>query len=69
MAEEKRKRVYNEARKRANQKWDAEHMERVSVAIETGEKERIKAAAAAAGESVNAYIKGAISQRMEREKE
>lgn len=66
MAEEKRKRVYNEARKNANQKWDKEHIERVSVAIDTGDKEKVKAAAAAVGESVNQYIKTAIFQRMER---
>ena len=69
MAEAKRKRAYNEARKNANQKWDKEHIERVSVAIDTGDKEKVKAAAAAAGESVNQYIKTAIFQRMEREKQ
>ena len=66
MAEEKRKRAYNEARKQANLKWDKENLERISIAVAPGDRDRIKAAAAAVGESMNAYIKGAVFQRMER---
>lgn len=66
MAEEKRKRAYSEARKQANLKWDKENLERISIAVAPGDRDRIKAAAAAVGESMNAYIKGAVFQRMER---
>ena len=66
MAEEKKKRAYSEARKQANLKWDNENLERISIAVAPGDRDRIKAAAAAVGESMNAYIKGAVFQRMER---
>lgn len=69
MAEDKRKREYSEARKRANIKWDKENLDRASIALPSGTLPAVKAAAAAAGESLNAYIKGAIEQRMEREKQ
>ena len=66
MAEEKKKRAYSEARKQANLNWDNENLERISIAVAPGDRDRIKAAAAAVGESMNAYIKGAVFQRMER---
>lgn len=37
------------------------------MAIAKGEKEKIRAAAAAAGESLNQYMITAVEQRMERE--
>lgn len=57
--------AYNDAKKRANKKWDASNIQRVSIAIKAGEKDQVQAAAAAVGESVNQYIKTAIKRRME----
>ena len=58
---------YTEARKEGNRKWDAANLDRVSVAVAKGKKDKIKAAASAAGESMNQYIITAIDQRMERD--
>lgn len=59
-------RKYTEARRENNKKWDAANLDRVSIAIPKGRKEVIKAAAAAAGESMNQYIITAVDERMER---
>ena len=59
---------YTEARKEGNRKWDAANLDRIFIAVAKGKKDSIKAAASAAGESMNQYIAGAIDQRMEREK-
>ena len=45
---------YTEARKRGNQKWDAENLDRLSIAAPKGYRDTLKARAAARGESVNA---------------
>ena len=42
--------------------------DRINLTVEKGQKEKIRAAAERAEESVNAYINAAIAQRMEREK-
>lgn len=55
---------YTEARKNGNRKWDAENLDRVSVAMPKGKKDDIKAHAAAHGESVNAFINRAIDNQM-----
>lgn len=60
---------YTEARKEGNRKWDAANLDRVSIAMSKGKKDEIKAAASAAGESMNQYIVTAIDQRMERDKQ
>ena len=54
----------SESRKKANLKWDAANLDRVSIAMPKGMKDTVKAAAAAAGESMNQYIIGATEQRM-----
>lgn len=54
----------SERKKASNKKWDVANIERLSIAVPKGERDEIKAAAAAAGESVNAYIIGAIRARM-----
>ena len=54
----------SESRKKANLKWDAANLDRLSIATAKGKKDEIKAAAAAAGESMNQYIVNAIDQRM-----
>lgn len=61
-------RKYTQARKENNKKWDAANLDRVSIAIPKGRKDIIKAAAAAAGESMNQYIVTAVDERMERGK-
>lgn len=60
-------RKYTEARKESNKKWDSANLDRVSIAMPKGKREMIKAAAAAAGESMNQYIIGAVDERMERD--
>lgn len=45
------------------------HLKRIPLDMQTKDYEAVKAAADRAGEKVNAYIKKAIAQRMERDKE
>lgn len=54
----------SESRKKANQKWDAANLDRVSLAMAKGKRDEIKAAAAAAGESMNQYIIRSVDMRM-----
>ena len=60
-------RKYTEAQKQSARKWDAANLDRISIALPKGQRDTIKAAADAAGESVNGYIKRAIDERMERD--
>lgn len=58
------------ARTRANNKWNAKAYDRVNLVLKkdaSPTKEEVQAAAERAGESLNAYIVGAITQRMESE--
>ena len=54
----------SEARYKANKKWNKENLERIEIQVKKGRKAEIKAAADASGESVNAYITGAVDMRM-----
>lgn len=54
----------SESRKKANKKWDAANLDRISLAMAKGKREIIKAAAAESGESMNQYIIGAIDSRI-----
>lgn len=56
---------YTEAKKASNRKWDEANLDRISVALPKGDKERIKAAAAAAGKSMNGYIVQLIQRDQE----
>ena len=47
--------------------YQTEKLKRIPLDVQKEQYERIKAAADAAGESVNGYIKRAIDERMERE--
>ena len=58
----------SEARKRATYKYIAKSYDRIVLNLPRGERDGIKKAAEAAGESVNAYIKRAISAQMQRER-
>ena len=57
----------SEARQRANKKWDAENTERINLIVRKGMKDQLRAAAEAAGESLNGYIVAAAKARMESE--
>lgn len=52
---------YTEARKAGNRKWDAENLDRLSIALPKGMKDRIKAAAERDGKSMNEYIKDLLT--------
>ena len=52
----------------ASRAWNEKNLDRIYVTVPAGEKEEIKAAATAAGESVNGYIKEAIRMRMDAER-
>lgn len=54
----------SERKKASNKKWDVANIERLSIAVPKGERDEIKASAAAAGESINKYIIAAIRARM-----
>ena len=60
---------YTEARKAGNRTWDANHLDRISVAMPKGKKDEIKAHAQRQGESVNAFVNRAIVETMERDVE
>ena len=57
----------SKAQQKAVSKYMKANYDEIKVRTPKGRREEIKAAAAAAGESVNSYINGAIEQRMERE--
>lgn len=65
MDEVKVKQPYSEARKRANQKWDSANLDRISVVIPKGEKDKIKAHAERKGESLNGFVVRAIHETLE----
>ena len=60
-------RGYTEARKAANAKYEKETVERVSLVLAKGEKSIIKSHATKRGESLNAFIKRAIKETIERD--
>ena len=53
---------YSEARKNANKNWDSKNLDRISIALPKGSKDALKAHAESTGESVNAFIKRAITE-------
>lgn len=57
----------SKAQQRAVNKYVKNNYDRINVTFPKGRKDAIQAAAAAAGETVNGYIKTAVDQRMERE--
>ena len=56
---------YNEKSYQASVKYKAQNIKRIPLDVQKDFYEHLSAAAAAAGESVNGYIKKAIEQRME----
>ena len=65
MTAEEQKKYYTEASKRAATKYAKKNLKRIPLDVQLKEYELIKAAATAAGEPVNTYIKNAITRRME----
>ena len=59
---------YTEARRKSNRKWDAEHLDRLSIALPKGSREEIKVHAGEQGESVNGFIGRAIGETIERDR-
>lgn len=57
----------SESQKQARYNYAKKSLKRVPLDVQKEKYEEIKAAATAAGESVNGYIKKAVDQRMERE--
>lgn len=62
-------RQYTESQKKSARKWDAENLDRLSIAAPKGYRDALKARAAARGESVNAYIIRAISAQMQQDRQ
>lgn len=60
-------RKYTEAQKQSARKWDAANLDRLSIALPAGSREKIKAHAQAMGESTNAFIGRAIAETMSRD--
>ena len=58
--------TYSKAKQEYNVKYIKEKIKRIPLDVQREQYERIKAAADAAGESVNGYIKKAIEERMSR---
>ena len=54
----------SEAHIRATRKYEAAHYDAIRFDVPKGDKERIQAAAQAAGQSLAAYIREAIARRM-----
>lgn len=65
MTEEQKKKYYTEAKKKAILKYAKKNLKRIPLDVQLAEYNRIKAAADAAGEPVNTYIKNAINARLE----
>lgn len=57
------------SKRAANNRWDAANMSALSVKLRKDRADVIRDAAAAAGQTVSAYILQAINERMERDKQ
>ena len=51
-----------------NNQFNRQKYDRIGLMVPKGQKEQIQAAASRQGQSLNAYIVGAVNERMEREK-
>lgn len=60
---------YTEARRRANEKYNAKTYEEIKVRVHKGQKDIIKAHAESKGESINGFVNRAIDETMQRETE
>lgn len=55
------------ARIKANNKYNAKAYDRINIAVPKGQKEVIKAHAEKQGETINGFVKRAITETMERD--
>lgn len=61
-------RKYTEAQKKSAQKWDAQNLDRMSIALPRGTKEQIREHVAVMGDkSTNAFISRAIIETIQRD--
>lgn len=58
---------YSEAQRRASLKYKQTKVDNIQIVTPKGEREKMKAAAAAAGQSLSQYVLQAVHERMERE--
>ena len=58
---------YTDNKKKSNQKWDSNNLDRFSLALPKGSKDRIRDHAQKRGESVNGFIGRAVNETMERD--
>lgn len=56
--------AYNEKKRAYNMEYTKTHLKRIPLEVQLSKYEEIKAAAEAAGQSVNGYIKEAIETRL-----
>lgn len=61
------KQKYTEAKKEGNRRWDSQNLDRFSVAVPKGQKEKIKAHADSTGESINGFVNRAIDETIQRD--
>lgn len=57
----------SEARKKANEKYNAKAYDQVKVLVKKGEREQLKTHAERQGESLNGFINRAIKETIERD--
>ena len=55
-----------EARRRANEKWNAANLEEIKIRVRKGQKAVIQQAAQSTGESLNGFIVRAINAELSR---
>lgn len=67
MPDKSRYKGYTQAQARASAKYRSKRA-RLDIMLQEDERDAIQAAAEAAGQSVNAYTRQAIQERMERDK-
>lgn len=58
---------YTEARKRANEKYNAKAYDELKIRVPKGEKDQIKAHAESKGESLNGFVNRAIDETIQRD--
>lgn len=56
-----------EARKKANEKYNAKAYDQIKIVVKKGRREELKAHAEKQGESLNGFIKRAIDETIERD--
>lgn len=55
---------YTKARKEGNRRWDANNLDRISIAIPKGQKQAVEAHAQSKGQSVNGLVNALLRADM-----